>query len=69
MLAKTDVKGYVKDTKSGIVYPSDDTFEEFRRARAKSKELDELKARMSNVENNINDIKNMLSAIVGKLNE
>lgn len=69
MLAKTDVKGYIKDTKSGVIYPSDDSLEEFRRAKMKSKELEELKRRMSNVESNINDIKNMLSAIVGKLNE
>lgn len=69
MLAKTDVKGYIKDTRTGVIYPSEDTYDEFRRNRAKSKELDDLKHRVNNIESNINDIKNMLAAIASKLND
>lgn len=69
MLVKTENDEYMKDTSSGAFINIDNaSYAKFVAERAKSKKSQDLSNRISAVENDLQDIKNLLLQIVHRNN-
>lgn len=69
MLVKTDAEGYMKDTSTGAFINTDDTaYARFLAQRSSIKKNDDLCKRMSAVENDLRDIKDLLLQVVNGRN-
>lgn len=69
MLVKTENEGFMKDTSSGAFINTDDTaYARFVAQRASIKKNNDLCNRISAVENDLRDIKNLLLQVVNGRN-
>lgn len=69
MLVQTDLVGYFKDTDSGaIINNNDDEYRRFLAAREASKKNNNLCKRITEVENDLREIKILLSQLVHRNN-
>lgn len=65
MLVKTDQVGYMKDTASGAMINTDDeSYKKFLAARAQALKSNELDQRISGVENDLKEIKDLLLGLI-----
>lgn len=65
MLVQTNYPGYWKDTDSGAIINNDDEeYKKFLAAREANKKNNHLCKRMTEVENDLRDIKNLLSQLL-----
>lgn len=69
MLAKTNHPGYLKDTETGVIINTDEEeYRKFLAAREASKRNNSLCKRITEVENDLQDIKNLLLQLVHRNN-
>jgi len=69
MLVQTNHPGYLKDTDSGAIINNDEEqYKKFLAAREASKKNNNLCKRMTEVENDLRDIKSLLSQLVHRNN-
>lgn len=69
MLVKADAEGYMKDTSTGAFINTNDTsYARFMAERANAKKSKDLSARISAVENDLRDIKDLLLQVVNGRN-
>ena len=69
MLVKTETDGFMKDTSTGAFINTDNaSYEKFVAERSKAKNSKELTTRISAVENDIKEIKNLLLQVVNGRN-
>ena len=69
MLVKTETDGFMKDTSTGAFINTDDSsYAKFVAERSKAKNSKELTARISAVEDDIKEIKNLLLQVVNGRN-
>ena len=69
MLAQTNHPGYLKDTDTGVIINNDEEeYKKFLVARETSKRNNTLCKRMTEVENAMRDIKNLLLQLVHRNN-
>lgn len=69
MLVQTNYPGYLKDTDSGAIINNDDEeYKKFLAAREAAKKSNNLCKRMSEVENDLREIKTLLSQLVHRNN-
>ena len=69
MLVKTETAGFMKDTSTGAFINTDDTsYVKFVAERSKAKNSKELTTRISAVEDDIKEIKNLLLQVVNGRN-
>jgi hypothetical protein len=65
MLAKTNVSGFLKDTKSGAIINTDmDGYAVAVAQRQEAKRAAQLQDRVANIENDMKQIKDLLSQLV-----
>jgi hypothetical protein len=69
MLVKTETDGFMKDTSTGAFINTDNaSYAKFVAERSKAKNSKELTTRISAVENDIKEIKNLLLQVVNGRN-
>lgn len=69
MLVETNYPGYVKDTETGVIINNnDDEYKRFMAAREASKKNNSLCKRMTEVENDLRDIKSLLQQLINGRN-
>jgi hypothetical protein len=69
MLVQTNITGYLKDTDSGaIINNNDEEYKKFLAAREASKKNNNLCKRMNEVENDLREIKNLLTQLLHRNN-
>lgn len=69
MLVETNHPGYIKDTDSGVIINNnEDEYKKFLAAREASKRNNSLCKRMTEVENDLRDIKNLLQQLIHRNN-
>lgn len=69
MLVNTNHPGYLKDTDSGVIINNDDEqYKKFLASREASKKNNSLCKRMTEVENDLRDIKTLLLQLVHRNN-
>lgn len=69
MLVNTNHPGYLKDTDSGVIINNDEEqYKKFLAAREASKKNNNLCKRMSEVENDLRDIKSLLQQLLNGRN-
>lgn len=69
MLVNTNHHGYLKDTESGVIINNDEEeYKKFLAAREASKRNNNLCKRMTEVENDLRDIKTLLQQLVHRNN-
>ena len=69
MLVNTNHPGYLKDTESGVIINNDEEeYKKFLAAREASKRNNNLCKRMTEVENDLRDIKTLLQQLVHRNN-
>lgn len=65
MLVETNHPGYIKDTESGVIINNnEEEYKKFLAAREASKRNNDLCKRMSEVENDLQDIKKLLLQLI-----
>lgn len=70
MLVKTDVEGYAKDLNSGAVLNVDNNkLSAYKKQKAYMSDREKDSERLNRVENDLNDIKNMLQALLRENNK
>lgn len=69
MLVETNHPGYLKDTETGVIINNnEDEYKKFLAAREASKRSNSLCKRMTDVENELRDIKSLLVQLVHRNN-
>ena len=69
MLVDTNHPGYVKDTDSGVIINNnEEEYKKFSAAREASKRNNSLCKRMTEVENDLRDIKSLLQQLIHRNN-
>ena len=69
MLVETNHPGYIKDTESGVIINNnEEEYKKFLAAREASKRNNSLCKRMTDVENELRDIKSLLVQLVHRNN-
>lgn len=65
---KTDQPGYCRDLGSGAIVSTDsDALRAYKLKKQKAQELNELKEKQESIEQDVNEIKSMLTKILEKL--
>ena len=69
MLVETNYPGYLKDTESGVIINNnEEEYKKFLAAREASKKNNNLCKRMTEVENDLRDIKGLLQQLLHRKN-
>lgn len=69
MLVETNHPGYVKDTETGVIINNnEEEYKRFMAAREASKKNNNLCKRMTDVENDLRDIKSLLQQLIHRNN-
>jgi hypothetical protein len=69
MLVETNYPGYFKDTDSGVIInKNEEEYKKFLAAREASKRNNSLCKRMTDVENDLRDIKSLLQQLIHRNN-
>lgn len=70
-IVKTDLKNYVKDTRTGMITNTSTGYKEFKLQKERSKkiidnqiELEQTKKTLKDVQSDLNDIKEMLNKVL-----
>lgn len=67
-VVKTELKNIVRDTESGALLNNDNSaLLAYKAQKKKASELDELKQRVNNIENQFANVNNLLNKILEKL--
>jgi hypothetical protein len=67
-LIKTNISGYYKDSNTNAIINTNDDYEHVKKQKMKSKEFDDMKNKVNNIESDMRDIKNLLLQMVNGKN-
>lgn len=65
---KTEVEGIYRDTNNGALLNKDNSsLEAYKKLKQKNTEIEQMKSKVSNLDQEIKDVKNLLNQILEKL--